>query len=755
MKISNIQVLLGFIITLLTITKVTGEILSNGFGSSIDWKSLDETVMRISKKPKMLIIHKSWCKACVGLKEQFLSSDEIEELSREFVMINTNDEIASQKEEYDIDGKYVPRIFFYGKNGKFLRNIMNEKREKYQYFYSKAEDVIESMKAVIEQEKNISLDRGYNKNINWTTMANAEVESRKSGKPIMVLIHKSWCSSCKILKPQFAASKEIEELSKNFVMVNTEDDEEPKDKAYAVDGAYIPRIYFVEPSGKVMDHIWNKGTSFPDTKYYYGEPKNIVRSMKEVMKMEFSSNNLHRGLGEKFNWFTFKDGIEESRKSGKPMMLIIHKTWCGSCKQLKPKFAASDEILNLSKHFVMVNTEDDEEPKDSKFIIDGAYIPRILFVEPSGRVMDEVWNEGTAYPHVKYYYGEADEIVRSMKIVIEKEEKSTKLHNGWGEKIKWENLESGLILSKERNIPMLLIIHKSWCKACKILKSYFSKSKKILELSSKFVMVNVEDDEEKLGDDFDVDGAYVPRLYFFDPRNGKIMEEFYNESPEYKDDFIYSYGNAEQVVTTMKKVLKRQETVENDRTKGFGGKIEWTSLNDSYGIAEEFNKPIMMIFHRSWCQFSRDLKEEFAMSLNIAEISKYFVMVNLEDDEIPNDEKYNIDGTYVPRIFFIDSRGNVDIEVINENRRDKKAKYFYQHGIDVVASMKKVVIKLPAPSLERGFGMEYEWLNMENALSEASTSYVFLSKLSKLSKLYLIFYYNAALFLLRQSQYFS
>ncbi|XP_046849929.1 thioredoxin domain-containing protein 12-like, partial [Xenia sp. Carnegie-2017] len=261
MTFNNTQVFLVFINIFLTITQVTGEILSKGFGSNIDWKSLDETVMHISKKPKMLIIHKSWCKACVGLKEQFLSSDEIEELSREFVMINTNDEIASQKEEYDIDGKYVPRIFFYGKNGKILKNIMNEKREKYQYFYSKAEDVIKSMKTVIEQEKNISLDRGYNKNINWTTMANAEVESRKSGKPIMVLIHKSWCSSCKILKPQFAASKEIEELSKNFVMVNTEDDEEPKDKAYAVDGAYIPRIYFVEPSGKVMDHIWNKGTS--------------------------------------------------------------------------------------------------------------------------------------------------------------------------------------------------------------------------------------------------------------------------------------------------------------------------------------------------------------------------------------------------------------------------------------------------------------------------------------------------------------
>ena len=24
------------------------------------------------------------------------------------------------------------------------------------------------------------------------------------------------------------------------------------------------------------------------------------------------------------------------------------------------------------------------------------------------------------------------------------------------------------------------------------------------------------------------------------------MEEFYNEDPDYKDDFIYSYGNAKQ-----------------------------------------------------------------------------------------------------------------------------------------------------------------------------------------------------------------
>lgn len=125
---------------------------------------------------------------------------------------------------------------------------------------------------------------------------------------------------------------------------------------------------------------------------------------------------------DSINWVT----LDEARTLGKPTMLLIHKSWCGACKALKPKFAASAEIAALSAQFSMVNTEDDEEPQGEDYSPDGGYIPRILFLDSQGSVLKDVINAGGSPQH-KYFYPDPSAILASMNAVLARSSASDEL----------------------------------------------------------------------------------------------------------------------------------------------------------------------------------------------------------------------------------------------------------------------------------------------------------------------------------------
>lgn len=84
-----------------------------------------------------------------------------------------------------------------------------------------------------------------------------------------------------------------------------------------------------------------------------------------------SGEDVHATWGP-YSWQTLEAGKAESLRSGKPLLLLIWKTWCGACKSLRPKFAASSDIAAEAPGFVMVNVVDDEEPSDALYKPEGA-----------------------------------------------------------------------------------------------------------------------------------------------------------------------------------------------------------------------------------------------------------------------------------------------------------------------------------------------------------------------------------------------
>ncbi|VDK68025.1 unnamed protein product [Anisakis simplex] len=106
-------------------------------------------------------------------------------------------------------------------------------------------------------------------------------------KPIFLLIHKSWCHACKALKKTFQQSnarKAFSILSQYFVMVNTEDDEEPYEEEYRPDGKYIPRLLFLDKNGDLLPEFVNKKAEYKSYAYYYSSPADVLNSMKDVLK---------------------------------------------------------------------------------------------------------------------------------------------------------------------------------------------------------------------------------------------------------------------------------------------------------------------------------------------------------------------------------------------------------------------------------------------------------------------------------------
>jgi thiol-disulfide isomerase/thioredoxin len=106
--------------------------------------------------------------------------------------------------------------------------------------------------------------------IRWVPMDKAAAAATKEKKPILLVVFTEWCPHCRTYAGVFHDPRVVEK-SKSFVMVKVDKDQDPAtSRAYAPDGEYIPRTYFLDAKGTLRPEIHAPRQRFL---YFYDENK--------------------------------------------------------------------------------------------------------------------------------------------------------------------------------------------------------------------------------------------------------------------------------------------------------------------------------------------------------------------------------------------------------------------------------------------------------------------------------------------------
>lgn len=105
--------------------------------------------------------------------------------------------------------------------------------------------------------------------------------------------------------------------------------------------------------------------------------------------------------------------------------------------------------------------------------------------------------------------------------------------------------------------------------------------------------------------------------------------------------------------------------------------INWQDIKSGVYEASQTGKPVVMVFHATWCSACKKYRSVF-QDKAVIEASKDFVMILIDGDaEKEVNSAFSPDGTYVPRTIFLDAGGNIRAEF--KGQGDPK----YPHSVDV------------------------------------------------------------------------
>ena len=367
----------------------------------------------------------------------------------------------------------------------------------------------------------------YADEINWVYSLDEALElSKKESKPIMVDIYADWCGWCTKLDQETYTDESVIETSKEFINLKIDSennlvDFERINNAFEIDS--LPTILFLDSEFNHLSEING-----------YVEVDYLVEEMLYVLLFDiFSEYDFEDLKSESINWTSgLLTALETANKENKIIMIDIYADWCDWCKKLDEETYKDLEVIELSKKFVnlKVNTDNDLldfQALNEVFGITG--IPVILFINSDGELIHRI--DG---------YIDAETFKTQVREIKIPEEKNKVIEEG----IKWENdLESAFILANSENKIIMVDVYADWCGWCKRLDEDTYSNSEIIELSKNLINLKIDSDNNKsdfdlLNKEFEITG--LPAILFMD-KDGNLIHR------------INGYVDAE----TFKKELKK------------------------------------------------------------------------------------------------------------------------------------------------------------------------------------------------------
>ena len=114
------------------------------------------------------------------------------------------------------------------------------------------------------------------------------------------------------------------------------------------------------------------------------------------------------------NWLSYEKGLQIAEQENKPILLVFYANWCGASKRYGKVFY-DDEVVNLSKKFIMIKVDVNED-EDLSLEYGVRYIPMTLFLDSKSNIQTDIRSSSLEHPF-NLNEENPNELLRLMKKV--------------------------------------------------------------------------------------------------------------------------------------------------------------------------------------------------------------------------------------------------------------------------------------------------------------------------------------------------